>query len=410
MSQSDLTVVKSLLDKDIYIKYYNTVYSISNLPKEIKTILQTIKSYYEKYKTVDSITLVELQTYFESENPMLKESAVYSDFFTRISALDLGNLELLADIIQGVAWDHYLSQIVVLGEQHLSDSKKVVVEDIDKIVTQFKDTIVQVSDVEHDVCSLTLAEMLEQAEGGGLAWRESPWLNKHLGSIKNRTLGHVFARPDVGKTAFAAFHAPVWAFRLHDMGEGPVLYLNNEEAIDKVRLRSFCAVARCTEAQLYEDPMTAQDKWDKIDAYIKFIGGVSHIDYVETLIKHFKPGMVIIDQGPKIQIQTKETDVKRLQILYNRYREMAKEYDTRIMCLGQADSMAEGRLVLSKNNLDNSKVGIPGECDWMLGIGMTAEEGMEATRCISICKNKLTGGYGYQYYQFDIGKCQFKEG
>ena len=410
MVNSDITVVRSLLDKGIFLKYFGTINGISNLPKQVKVLLSTIKSYYGAYKTAEGLTMEELQAYFYVENPMHKESETYKDLFASMAAVKLDNAELLSDIMQEVAKKHYMTQLAVLLEQYLADSKTLDIDDVEAIVSKFKDTIVSVDEVEHEVCNLSLSELLEQTEGDGLLWRSSNFLDSRLGLIKNRTLGHVFARPDVGKTAFAVFHAPYFAWQLKEAGKGPVLYCNNEEAIEKVKLRAYCSSLGMTSEQLKTDMMSAQGLWDNKHGYhLKFVGGVNHIDKLEALIKHFEPGMVIIDQGPKVYLPTRETEVKKLQLLYNRYREMAKQYDTRIMCLGQADALSEGKQKLTKNNLDNSKVGIPGECDWMLGIGMSLDEGLEEMRCINICKNKLTGLAGYQYYQFNTAKCLFKE-
>jgi hypothetical protein len=41
------------------------------------------------------------------------------------------------------------------------------------------------------------------------------------------------------------------------------------------------------------------------------------------------------------------------------------------------------------NDIDGSKTGKPGEADWIIGIGATANGGM--IRGISVCKNKLSG-------------------
>jgi len=409
MAHSDLTVVRSLLDRDIYLKYYNTISNIPNLSKEIKTLLKTMSSYYQRYDAVNSVSMDELRTYFEVENPMLKDSTIYNDLFQNIKGINVDNPELLADIVQGVAWDHYLSQLVVLGEQHISDVKKVSLDEVDEIIEKYRSTINKVGDAEYEVCNTSFRELVKITSGDGLLWRKSDWLNKRLGQIKVQTLGHVFARPDVGKTAFAIYHSLGFAHQLKGSGK-VVLYCNNEESIERIRSRSYCSLLNRSEEELREMGDWADQQWNEmIGDTLKFIGGVSHIDRLEALMKHFNTAAVIVDQGPKIQIPTKETDVKRLQILYNRYREMAKKYDTRVIALGQADSQAEGKLVLTKNNLDNSKVGIPGECDWMLGIGQSLDEGMEGTRCASICKNKLTGKYGYNYYQFDTSRCQFKE-
>ena len=93
----------------------------------------------------------------------------------------------------------------------------------------------------------------------------------------------------------------------------------------------------------------------------------------------------------------------------SRYREMAKEYDCALVSLGQADNAADGKRWLHLGNLDGSKVGIPGELDWCLGIGKTNDHGYEFIRYLSIAKNKLTGIYGRSEANFDPTTCRYKD-
>ena len=101
------------------------------------------------------------------------------------------------------------------------------------------------------------------------------------------------------------------------------------------------------------------------------------------------------------------TDVSRLQKLYNRYRELAKEYNVIFISLGQADSASEGKKLIGLNNLDQSKVGIPGELDWCLGIGKVHDKGQEDVRYLNVAKNKLTGIYGSTQVIVDTQKCRY---
>jgi hypothetical protein len=141
---------------------------------------------------------------------------------------------------------------------------------------------------------------------------------------------------------------------------------------------------------------------------LKFIGSIAHISQVIQKLERFKPRVVIIDQGPKVQTYGNLEGVARLQQLYNQYRDLANEYDCSIITLGQADNLAENRKYLNLNNLDSSKVAIQGELDWCLGIGRIDTEGFEEVRYLNSCKNKLTGRYGRGEVLFDINRCRFK--
>jgi hypothetical protein len=122
------------------------------------------------------------------------------------------------------------------------------------------------------------------------------------------------------------------------------------------------------------------------------------------------PRVVVIDQGPKLNVPNRRLEgVARLQYLYNRYRDLAGEYDCSIITLGQADNAAENKKYLNLNNMDSSKVAIPGELDFCLGIGRVNDPGYENVRYLNVCKNKLTGLYGSEQVTFEADKCFFSQ-
>jgi replicative DNA helicase len=165
-------------------------------------------------------------------------------------------------------------------------------------------------------------------------------------------------------------------------------------------------------AQLELNPAGAEDLFAKKGGgKIHLIGSVSHITDVEKYIAKFNPVVAFIDQGPKVVYPGKDLDsVERKQKLYNRLRELAKKYNVAIVTLGQADAESDNRKFLGLNNLDGSKVGIPGELDWCMGIGKLDDEAYAGTRFLSICKNKLRGATGHGTVLLDVPRCRFMDG
>jgi hypothetical protein len=402
----ELTAIRAMLDHETFLKFNGTLKALDRLEPEQRHIIETIGAYYDQYRDANAISLDELVMFFESENPTLRDRPVYQNMFQKMSEISMENPELMVDILNSIATKHYFTKIMHAAMDGAQGAAKDLSE-IEELLMEHRDFIGGVRDSEAEVCVTPLAELLKSSAEGGLMWRNA-WLNEWLGPLKNRTLGHVFARPDVGKTAFAIFHGLGFAYSLQKEGR-PVLFLNNEEDIERIRLRAYSSLLRKSEAELAEDPVNAELMWKQSGGEnFKMIGGVTQLDQILRFIRAFNPGVVIIDQGPKVEMTQKtDTDPKRLQILYNRYREMAKDYDCRVIALGQADSTAEGKEILTKNNLDGSKVGIPGECDWILGIGMRNEPERFNQRYYKICKNKLTGSYRGIRLFFNADKCEF---
>jgi RecA-family ATPase len=221
-------------------------------------------------------------------------------------------------------------------------------------------------------------------------------------------LGHIFARPDAGKTSLALNELVYFAHQLDE--DRPALYLNNEEGIERIKARAMSAMLSVTPQHIMENYDWAEDKWNRGHGErLKFIGGINHISKVVQKLERFSPRVIVIDQGPKVDTYGNLEGVQRLQVLYNQYRDLANEHDCSIITLGQADNNAENRKYLNLNNLDSSKVAIQGELDWCLGIGRVNTEGFEEVRFLSNVKNKLTGRYGQGDVHFDIQCCRFND-
>jgi len=62
---------------------------------------------------------------------------------------------------------------------------------------------------------------------------------------------------------------------------------------------------------------------------------------------------------------------------------------------------------LQLNHMDSSKIGIPGELDFAIGVGSIEEIGYEEVRYLSVCKNKLKGMHGKGEVTFKYKTCNF---
>lgn len=406
----DLTALRCLMDFAYFTKYGPVFQKIDNLETHIRLILNAIQSYFRKYPDNRIVSVEELETYFFWVNPQLRESEMYITIFDRLRAIRVDNPELLADILNSVIERHMMTKIQITAASVLNEAIPTGILEIKEHIANYEELTGTVKDGDLDVCVTPLIELLKQSNGDGLRWKLE-FLRRTFGPLQGTMLGHVFARPDVGKTSFAISEAVHWAYQLRNT-EDCVLYLNNEEAIGRIRLLAYMSLINKNRLWLDRNPIEAEAKFVEFGGnHLKLIGDVHFIDQVEKYIDQFRPRVVIVDQGAKVQIPIKgeEHGVWRLQKLYNTYRELGKKYGCDLITLGQADNAAEGRKWLHLNNLDSSKTAVPGELDFCLGIGKINDPGYEHARYFSVVKNKLTGIYERATVYFDQGTCRFND-
>jgi hypothetical protein len=394
--------MKAMLDFENYSRYSPVLFKLKNLEKESKMVLHAIRDYYLKYPDQRYISVDSLRAFFDYQNPVTDKPDNYDHLFRQLANTSLDNAALLTDILKANVETHLMSRIGQVANDVVSNVQSTGMEQVEKLIQEYKDISGNIHDVENDVCDLSLAELLNEDDAEGLSWKLT-FLNEHFGPLKHSTLGHIFARPDAGKTSLSVQHACFFAYQLKaSASDRCVLYLNNEESINRIRVRGFCVVNKQRQIWLKSHMPEAEKKFTNfVGKHLKFIGSTTHIDQVRRYLDAFNPRVVFIDQGAKVDIPGKEDGVQRLQKLYNMYRNLAGEYQTSIITLGQADNAAEGKKFLNLNNLDASKVNVPGELDWCLGIGKRNDAGYEEVRYLNICKNKLLGRYGREQVTFD---------
>lgn len=224
----------------------------------------------------------------------------------------------------------------------------------------------------------------------GLRWRLD-FLNKSLGSLRKGDFGFLFARPETGKTTFLASEISAMLTQLHE-DSGPILWLNNEEAGNKVMIRLYQAYFGVRLDQLLANPRKYREEFNRqVQGRFLLVDDANiHKSQVEKLLKQKRPSLIVYDQIDKVKGFAADREDLRLGAIYIWARELAKEYAPSIgVC--QADGTAEGQKWLTMDNVANAKTSKQAEADWILGIGATHAPGAEAIRYMNISKNKLAG-------------------
>lgn len=413
---SQLAAVKAMLERDMYERYSEILVGLKNLAPDNKKIIKTIGEYFHRYPEKRTITVDELRSMFFVLNP-ISGTATVNDVFDKMASLKIDNPELVRDIINQFVEMHFMSRVSIIATEVLNGVRPTARDDIKGLLAELDSTLASSRNEEDIWYNESLDDILYRRKEGTVAWG-LPWLNQGLGPLRPGTLGHIFARPNVGKSSFAIFNSAFWAcqWTLKEKKNkvevpGRILYLQNEEHPENVRIRLLQCALGISEDQIKENTKLAQEQYEfKTGNRIIIKEEVNHIRKVEEYVSLAKPRVVFLDQGPKVEITggREFSGPDRLQMLYNKYRELALKYQLIFITLGQAEGHVEGKKLLWQSNMDSSKTGIPGELDWALGIGKVDTPGLEEHRWFNVAKTKLNGTGGHYEVRFDNNIVRFK--
>lgn len=238
--------------------------------------------------------------------------------------------------------------------------------------------------VTEDLATLKSAVVTE----GGLRWRLK-CLNQALGPLRPGDFGFLFARPESGKTTFLASETTYMA----EQAERPIIWFNNEEQGEKVRIRTFQGALGVTSDVLWADEAASQARYsDLTRGMLKIYDDATiHRRDVEAMVAHYQPQLILFDQIDKIQGFAADRPDLVLGRIYQWARELAKTARAAVIGICQADGTGEGVKWLTMAHVADAKTAKQAEADWILGIGKSNESGMDSVRYFNISKNKLLG-------------------
>ena len=392
----EVALVLFMLNRKNFDKYYSYMSKL-NLEQETKSLLRTISEYFSENVNTEEIMVPEFLAYFCVKHPVLKKRTAFSWYLAKLSETQI-NSQVLEENLNHFMEKYFASEIMMRLTDVLDGNEFDVMDEVQSMVDEFNSTKAKL-DGEGDSLFVdsSLANLLaEEKQHPGLRWRLG-CLNQDLGELHGCSLGHVYARPDTGKTSFLVSEIVHFASQLAD--DECIIWFNNEEKGSKVQFRLYQSVLQASKAQIASFADSAEQTFEerggkKVRIYDNSLISFENID---QLLSGFNVRLVVIDQGDKVKFagDNNFSTVERLKVLYGKFRELAKKYDVPIITVGQASAEAENTKWLSLNHMDFSKTGKPGELDWAIGIGKLqkdAENGIDNVRYISLSKNKMNNG------------------
>ena len=382
----ELSIIKHLLDYSVWESYKDRL-KLTDLTKEIQPVYSVLDNFHRQNENKTSLSVSDLA------NLLFASSAKDKDYYAGVLE-QLNNLAVSEDttlkLIQSILAHKKLKEIS-LAAYDVTEGKL----DQEKMKSLLEDYLQQTEEQEKgetfDFISDDLEELAHDTiKKPGLRWRLTA-LNQMLGSLRKGDFGFIFARPETGKTTFLASETTFMSEQL-GADDGPVIWFNNEEQGNKVKLRCYQAALGLNMTQLFSNLKGNRDAYmAKTNGKHKiFDAGIIHKSTVEQVCKQFKPSLVIFDQIDKITGFNNDREDLRLGQIYQWARELAKEYCP-VIAVCQADGTGEGQKWLTMANVANAKTSKQAEADWIVGIGKIADAGYENLRFLHASKNKLMG-------------------
>lgn len=215
-------------------------------------------------------------------------------------------------------------------------------------------------------------------------------------------------RKESGKTLFAVDNTAGWLRAGYR-----VLYVSNEDTGAALKARIRQNISGMTVDQWAADHAEGVRRvhvggmWDRLCVVHLWPGSTPEI---EKLVLKFKPHCLVVDQIRNMH-STKRTGTRAQELdqVACDVRQMLSKYGLVGLALGQANAGEPGKykLYLDTSDFDESRTGVPGQADLMVGIGFNPQLDAHNQRAISLPANKLSGDHGNFIVSFDKERSKY---
>jgi len=403
----ELGLIKSLLNKEFYEQHKNLLSRNELFTKDVRKIKQALDSAMEQYDT--DLTPQDLQAVFLTQNQTLTTAnkSIYDDMFKKLAIIEPINPEIATDTFSKMFQQFLGEKIANIGFECVNGSLDTL-EPLRRLLEDYKDDFTPDVRVEWDDHSFD--HLLATAD------LEAKWkfnigtLHRRVEGISGGHLVVVGARPNTGKTSF---HASLVAAENGWARQGAnIIILCNEEKYERVAHRYLCAASNMSLKEVRENPVLARKRYAEVAQNIRIKDSTGKdMRWVESVVKHSKPDIVILDMGDKFADTSSERTDLTLKAAAIHARNIAKQYDCAVLWMSQLSAVAEGRVDLDQSMMEGSKTGKAAEADLMLLLGKTSSvegEDENPERHINFAKNKLNGFDGRVVCMLDGERATFR--
>jgi len=384
-------MLKLMLSKKFYAQYKGQI-SRNVFQGSFGALFDTIQKAHDKYDadiSVDELYSLHTTIY----NPALTRAAKeqFSELIEDIKETTEPSEAIAKDIVSILA-ERDVAQRIAIEATEVFNGKPADFTIINKIIEEHKKGL---PTEKLDAVTDNVEELIEQLNVTSKWQFNLMRLKENIGGVGPGNLVIVFARPEVGKTAFwVSLVAGPNGFA--EQGANVHAFINEEPAV-RTQMRAISCFTGLNKEQIIEDKAKTHEEWKKIKDNIKMIDTVDWtIQDIDSHCEKYKPDIIIIDQLDKINVSgTYARTDEKLRAVYTSAREIAKRRACVVIAISQASAEAHDRDHISFNMMENSKTGKAAEADLIIGIGnRTSNDPTNNIRILNVSKNKITGWHG----------------
>ena len=404
----ELALIKTLLNKEFYDQHKGIRCPDKIFTKDVRKIKQTIDHAMKKYDRNMSVS--DLQACFMIENQSMTTAtkSAYDDLFRKLDKVDAINNEIAEDTLSKMFQQYVGDQVASLGFDFVNGTQDSL-EPLRRLLEDYKDDFTPNLRVDWDDIDI---DTLLAANDLATQWKFNiPTLRRRVEGVSGGHLLLVGARPNTGKTSF---HASLIAGPEGWAQQGAkCIVLCNEESYERVGARYLSAATNMTMDEVKENVALARKRYEPIKQNIRIKDSTNKdMRWVEAIVKHEKPDIVVLDMGDKFANKTGADSHVYLKDAAIHARNIAKQYDCAVIWMSQLSAEAEGKIYVDQSMLEGSKTGKAAECDLMILISknpqVEGEYESDTQRHLNVAKNKLKGGWhGVVHCQLDGERARY---
>ena len=384
-------ILKLMLNKKFYVQYKGQI-SRNVFQGSFGALFETIQKAHEKYDadlSVDELYTLHTGVY----NPALTRAAKeqFSELVEDIKETTEPSEAIAKDIVN-IMSQRDVAQRIAIEATEIFNGKPAEFDIINKIIEDHKKGL-----PEEKMESVTddIEDLIKQLNITSKWQFNLMRLKENISGVGPGNLVIVFARPEVGKTAFwVSLVAGPNGFA--EQGAKIHAFINEEPAV-RTQMRAITCFTGLNKEQISENIDEAYEEWKRIKDNIEMIDTVDWtVQDIDRHCEKYNPDVVVIDQLDKIGITGSfaRTDEK-LRAVYTSAREIAKRRNCVVIAVSQASADAHNRNSISFDMMENSKTGKAAEADLIIGIGNnTTADPTNNIRVLNVSKNKITGWHG----------------
>ncbi len=338
-------------------------------------IIKTITDYYNNDPDATEVDEESLLYKLGKHYPNKKES--FESYFDNLP-ISVSVENVLEDIVLQKQEDLGMKIAAVAIEEPTSDK-------LGKLMEEWLSAsdVVDEQRVYHET---PIEELIGKVSGENLIPIAPSMLNNKLGGgLPRQSQILIAGRPDRGKTTVAMNIAGYACQKGYK-----VCYFGNEDSAALMNLRILSRLTSKTKPEILESPKETYEaaidngysNFYFVDLHPGTIAEIRH--HVEKL----RPDMVVIDQIRLIQVSKKEGLTSNLEAAAIGMRSLAKEFFFVSVLVTQAGDSATNKLILDMEDIADSKTGIQGQLDLMIGVGQNEEYKQNSRVMLSFPKYK----------------------